>query len=51
MRMIQISRKLFASNPVDNKPALAQVMACRPFGAKPIPEPMMTKFTDAYKRH
>ena len=26
-------------------------MACRLFGTKPITEPMLTKFTDAYMRH
>ena len=38
-------------SPIDNKPALAQVMVCRRTGDKPLPEPMMTQFTDAYMQH
>ena len=37
--------------PIDNNPVLAQVMAWRRIGDKPLPEPMLTQFTDAYKRH
>ena len=48
---IQISLKFVPSSPIDNKPALVQVMAWRLFGAKPLPESMMTQFTDAYMRH
>ena len=33
--------------PVD-KSALVQVMACRLLDTKPLPEPMLTQFTDAY---
>ena len=47
----QISLKYVTGSPIDNKPALVQVMACRLFGAKPLPEPMMTQFIDAYMRH
>ena len=35
----------------DNKPAVVQVMAWRQIGDKPLPEPMMAQFTDAYMRH
>ena len=43
---IQISLKFVPTNPIDNKPALVQVMAwCRP-GEKPLPEPMLIQFTD-----
>ena len=48
---IQISLKLVLRSPIDNKPALVQVMAWRRTGDKPLPEPMMTQFTDAYMRH
>ena len=48
---IQISLKLVASSPIDNKTALVQGMAWRRTGDKPLPEPMMTQFTDAYMRH
>ena len=43
---IQISLKFVLRSPIDNKPALFQVMACRLFG-----EPRMTQFTDAYMQH
>ena len=44
---IQISLKLLMS-PIGNKPALIQVMAWCRTGNKPLPETMMTKFTDVY---
>ena len=47
----QISLKHVHRNPIDNKPALVQVMAWRRIGGKPLPEPMMTQYTDAYMRH
>ena len=47
----QISLKFVPRSPIDNKPALVQVMAWRRTGDKPLPEPMMTQFTDAYMRH
>ena len=49
--LIQISLKLVPGNPVDNKPALVQVMAWRRTGDKPLLEPMQTQFTDAYMWH
>ena len=36
---------------IDNKSALIQVMAWRREGDKPLPEPMMTQFIDAYMHH
>ena len=48
---IQISLKCVPSSPIDNKPALVQVMAWRRTGDKPLPGPMMTEFIDAYMRH
>ena len=44
--LIQISLKLVFSSPIDNKPSLFQVMAWRRAGDKPLPEPMMTQFTE-----
>ena len=38
-------------SPIRNIPALPQVMAWRRTGAKPLPEPMVTQFTDAYMWH
>ena len=37
--------------PMDNKSALVQVMAWRRKGDKPLPEPMLTQFTDTYVQH
>ena len=48
---IQISLKLVPMGPIDNAPALVQVMAWRRIGDKPLPEPMLTQFTGAYIRH
>ena len=48
---IQISLKFVPSRPIDNKPALVQVMAWHQKHDKPLPEPMLTQFTDAYMRH
>ena len=39
---IQISFNYAPRSPIDNKPALVQVMAWRRTGNKPLPEPMMT---------
>ena len=44
---IQISPKFVPKSPIDNKPALVQVMAWHRTGDKPLPEPMMNQFTDA----
>ena len=44
---IQISLKFVLEGPTDNKPALVHVMAWRRSGDKPLPEPMVTQFTDA----
>ena len=48
---IQISLKFVPKSPIDNKPAMVHVMAWCRTGNKPLPEPMMTQFTDAYMRH
>ena len=45
---IQISLKLAPRSQIDSKPALVPVMAWRRTGDKPLPEPMLTQFTDAY---
>ena len=42
---------LLSGVPIDNKPALVHIMAWRRTGDKPLPEPMMTQFTDAYMWH
>ena len=45
---IQISLKYVPKSSIDNKPALVQVMAWCRTGDKPLSEPTMTQFTDAY---
>ena len=45
---IQISQRFVPRSPLDNKLALVQVMARHRTGHKPLSEPMMTQFTDAY---
>ena len=45
---IHISQKFVPMGPINNKSALVQVMAWRRTGDKPLPEAMMTQFTDAY---
>ena len=48
---IQFSLKLIPMVPIDNKPALVQVIAWRRTGDKPLLKAMLTHFTDAYMRH
>ena len=48
---ITISLKFIPNGPIDYKPALVQVMAWHRTGEKPLPESMLTQFTDAYIRH
>ena len=48
---IQIWLKSAPRSPIDNKSALIQVMAWRRTGDKPLPESMLTQFTDAYMRY
>ena len=47
----QISLKFVSRSPIDNKPALVQVMACRRTGDKLLPELMLTQFTDTHMQH
>ena len=49
--LIRISLKFVAIGSINNKLALVQVMAWRRTGDKPLPELMLTQFTDAYIRH
>ena len=48
---IQISLQFVPISPIDNRVELVQVIAWRRTGDKPLPEPMITQFTDAYMRH
>ena len=49
--LIWISLKFVPKVPLYNKSAMVQVMACRLFGVKPLLEPLLTNFIDAYMRH
>ena len=49
--LIPISLKFVPKGLIDNMSALVQVMAWCLTGDKPIPEPVMTHFTDAYMQH
>ena len=51
MNLDSIFTEIFPKGPIDKKSALIQVMVCRLFGTKPLPEPMLTQCTDAYMRH
>ena len=46
--LIEISLKFVPKGPFNNNPALVQLMAWRQIGNKPLFEPMLTRFTDAY---
>ena len=48
---INISLEFAPKGPIDNKSALVQVMAWCRIGDKPLSEPMLTLFTDAYMQH
>ena len=48
---IRVSLKYVAKGPIDNEATLVQILAWRRTGDKPLPEPMLTQFTDAYMRH
>ena len=47
----RMSLKFVHKGPIDNIPALVQIMLWRRPGDKPLSEPLLTQFTDAYKRH
>ena len=47
---MRISLKFVPKGPIDKTSAVVQVMACRRRGDKPLPEPLLTQFTDAYMR-
>ena len=49
-RLYKISLKFVPDGPIDNIPALVQIMAWRRLGDKPLFDPMMA-YTDTYMRH
>ena len=48
---IKNSLTFVPKGPINNIPALVQIMAWRRTGDKPLSEPMMTPLNDAYRRH
>ena len=48
---IEISLKFIPKSPISNILAFVQIMAWRRIGDKPLFEPMLTRFTEAYMRH
>ena len=49
--LIRISPKIVPKGTIYLQAALVQVMALRQMGDKPLSEPMLTQFIDAYIRH
>ena len=49
--LTKISLKFVLKGPIDSKWAVVQVMAWLRTGDKPLPDPMLTQFTDAYMQH
>ena len=49
--LIRISLNFVPEGPIDNKPALVQIMACRWISDKPLSESMPNQFIEAYMRH
>ena len=50
--LIRISLKcVVPKGPINNIPTLVSIMACHRPGDKPLSEPMLTQFTDAYMQH
>ena len=48
---ITISLKFVPTGPIDNDPALIQIMTWCQIGDKPLSEPMLTWFTDTFMRN
>ena len=48
---LKISLKFAPEVRINNIPALVQIMAWRRTGDKPLSEPMLSRFTDAFMRH
>ena len=49
--LIKISLKFVHKDPIDKNLALVKIMSWRRIGDKPLFEPMLTRFSDAYMRH
>ena len=54
MKMYDVDKyftKFVPYGQINNIPALVQIMAWRHPGDKPLSEPVLTRFTDAFVRH
>ena len=51
MKIVVFWLKFVPQGPINNIPALVQIMAWHQTGDKPLLEPMFACFTDAYMRH
>ena len=49
--LIEIVLKFIPYGPISNIPAMIQINAWRRLGDKPISEPILVRFNDAYARH
>ena len=49
--LIKISLKLVPKGPIDNNPALVNIMALRQIGDKPLSGAMLTPFTNTFMWH
>ena len=49
--LITISLKFVPKGPIDNNPALVEIMVWRRIGDKPLSEPMLIPITGVYMRH
>ena len=48
---LRVSLEFVPKVPINNIPVLVQIMAWRRIGDKPLSEPMLIQFIDAYMRH
>ena len=48
---IKISLKFVPEGPINNNTVLVQIMACCLLGDKPLSDPMLIQFSDAYMQH
>ena len=46
-----MSMKFIPKYPIDNNPALGEIMAWRQIGAMLLFQPMLTRFIDVYRQH
>ena len=49
--LIKISLKFVLKGAIENNPALVQIITWRRLNVKPLSEPILTRFADAYMQH